>query len=143
MSITVKRYVVVVKVVVDLHTRIQLTLVDFNGILAIFFVSFDMTCSLSFRLLKALEVVKDELGINPEREACDPDFKLDLELLPFLKQKQLLNYLRILVCYQRKKQDDGYKARLVTSLVEGPNSHQPSVQPQQSQSISCSSKEFI
>lgn len=64
-------------------------------------------------ICQALEIVKDELGINPEHTAIDPNYKLDLELLPFLKQKQLLNYLRILVAFQRKKQEEGYKPCLI------------------------------
>lgn len=77
-----------------------------------------------------MEIVKDELGIYPEDAAADLKFKLDLELLPFLKQKQLVNYLRILVAFQRKKQDEGCRVRLVSSLIE--TSPQPQTSQQQS-----------
>jgi hypothetical protein len=41
---------------------------------------------------------------------------LDLEILSFLKQKQLLTYLRTLNMFQRKKTEEGYTPTLVTQL---------------------------
>ncbi|XP_053992593.1 uncharacterized protein LOC128883833 [Hylaeus volcanicus] len=64
----------------------------------------------------ALQLVKDELGIDPIVAAQDVNFKLDLEILSFLKQKQLLTYLRTLNMFQRKKSEEGYTPTLVTQL---------------------------
>lgn len=73
----------------------------------------------------ALELVKDELGINPEIAAADPDFRLDLEILSFLKQKQLLTYLRTLNTFQRKKVEEGYSVTLATQLRYPSGSNNP------------------
>lgn len=52
----------------------------------------------------------------PATAAADIDFKVDLEILSFLKQKQFLTYLRALDLFQRKRVEEGYSVTLVSQL---------------------------
>lgn len=63
-----------------------------------------------------MELVKDELGVASVAGACDPNFVIDLELLPYLKQRQLMAYLRTLDAFQRKMVQEGYHPTLVSDL---------------------------